>query len=113
MEINKHAASRMKQRGITTNLIETLISIGKTQYHKGCKIISINKDALKKLPPDQVTPSLIQKLKKLYVVIHLDSQVIITTAYRNQRLKNDRKIHQCRKRKKRAWRKSLMVERLR
>lgn len=110
MELSKHAQIKMVQRGITEEMITLLIRFGSAQYHEGCKIFSLNKKAVKKLKTDNISEQIINKIKALYVVCRLEHQLIVTTAYRQQRLKKDRKNFQSQMRKKAKWRESLMPQ---
>jgi len=110
MELSKHAQVRMSQRGITKVMINILIKFGITQYHNGCKILSLNKKSIKQLQAIKTPKKLIDKVKKLYVVLNSENKLILTAAVRQQRLKKDRKNFQKQMRLKRKWRRSKMLE---
>ncbi|MDT0604304.1 DUF4258 domain-containing protein [Thalassotalea castellviae] len=111
MELSKHAEVRMSQRGITNEMVNLIIRFGNAQFHEGCKIVSLNKKALKNLQVQNISQKIIDKIKALYVVYRSKKQLIVTTAFRKKRLKKDRKSFQQLMRKKEKWRRSLMQER--
>ena len=108
MELSKHAEVRMSQRGITNEMVNLIIRFGKAQFHEGCKIVSLNKKALKNLQIQNVSQKIIDKIKALYVVYRSRTKLIVTAAFRKKRLKKDRKSFQQLMRKKEKWRRSLM-----
>lgn len=106
MELSKHAQVRMIQRGITNEMVDILLNFGITQFHQGYEIFSVNKRSLKKLCQSNISSSLIEKIKALYVVYNPNNNCIVTAAYRYNRIKKDRKKFQHEKRKSRCWRNS-------
>jgi len=100
----------MQQRGISIEMATLLIKYGKYQYDKGFKIFSLDKKTAEYLQnSNKVSKQLLEKLKNLYVVYYSQNNILITTAHRIHRLKNNRKRYIHKKRTRMFWRKALML----
>lgn len=78
-----HADIRKQQRGISNQLVDLVLKYGRYSYIKGqhCYRVSLDKFGLKKLQNNASIPTEISKLRKLYLVLSEENQ-IITCAYR-------------------------------
>ena len=82
-----HALERVRQRGITPYLIDVMLKFGNVQIRKGAYVYSMNKPARRRMARAMGADyARIQNKLGFYVVESFDG-VIVTVAYRNQRLK--------------------------
>ena len=95
---SNHAYMRMQQRGISGTMINMVLEHGCSEFHRGCEIVFLDKQAFQKMCfvlkqsgklSNKITNQLVDKLKKVYVVIK--DGVVITTALKHQHFKRSRK----------------------
>lgn len=93
-----HANIRKQQRGISDTMVDMVLEYGCSEYHRGCEIVFLNKQACQKIRmlmkhssqiSGQVTNQVMSKLKKVYVV--LKDGVVLTTALKHHHFKRARK----------------------
>ena len=93
-----HACIRKQQRGISDIMIDMVLEFGCSEFHRGCEIVFLDKQAFQKIClllktsnkfSKKITNQIVDKLKKVYVV--LQDGMIITTALKHQHFKRSRK----------------------
>ena len=88
--LTKHAILRMKQRSISQDIIDLLLSYGDIEYHKGKQIYSLCQLSLKLLSSEvNELTTVLSKLNRVFVVAK--GSIIITVGYKTKRLKTNRK----------------------
>ena len=90
MELSKHAGTRQRQRGISDIAVDVVLRFGRTDFHKGAEIYSLDRRAKRKAKKYlQAAYSPLEKeLSQVYVVVC--EGVVITVARKNRRSKRDR-----------------------
>lgn len=84
-----HAACRMQQRGIAPELVELLLSIGRSAYHRGRELVYLDRKALAMLQAEYGVPAeYCQRLRGHYLV--LQDGEIVTVGYKTTHFKRDR-----------------------
>ncbi len=85
---SKHARTRIQQRGIRDRAVEIVLEYGKYGYHKGGQVYLMDKRSRKRAEAALGTEyRQIADRLDIYVVVALDSTLIITGAHRLCRLK--------------------------
>jgi len=89
-QLTAHAALRMQQRGISTDLLELVLRYGRTLYERGLSFRVIGHKEVERYGREGVDVS---RAEGVHVLVQADGAVI--TTYRNQKL---RKIRPTRRR---------------
>lgn len=90
----RHARVRCQQRGVSSSLIDIVLEYGCIEFHQGYEIYFLNKQKFKIIckslkKSKKNSNQIIDKLKKIYVVVQ--NGVIITIALKYRHFKRTRK----------------------
>ncbi|MGL4715306.1 MAG: DUF4258 domain-containing protein [Aeromonas sp.] len=84
-----HASCRMQQRGIDPELVETLLSVGRSAYHQGRELVYLDRKGLATLQAESaLPPGFCQRLRRHYLV--LEGGEIVTVGHKTIHFKRDR-----------------------
>ena len=84
-----HAACRMQQRGIASELVELLLSIGRSAYHQERELVYLDRKGLVMLQAECGLPTeYCQRLRRHYLV--LQDGEIVTVGHKTTHFKRDR-----------------------
>jgi hypothetical protein len=84
-----HAACRMQQRGIAPELVELLLSIGRSAYHQGRELVYLDRKGVAMLQAEYGVPEeCCQRLRGHYLV--LQDGEIVTVGHKTTHFKRDR-----------------------
>ncbi|MFQ2433357.1 DUF4258 domain-containing protein [Aeromonas caviae] len=84
-----HASCRMQQRGIAPELVEMLLQIGCSVYHKGRELVYLDRKGLAILQAEWGLPAeFCQRLRRHYLV--LQGGEIVTVGHKTTHFKRDR-----------------------
>ncbi|MBL0629003.1 DUF4258 domain-containing protein [Aeromonas jandaei] len=84
-----HAACRMQQRGIAPELVELLLSIGRSFYHQGRELVYLDRKGVTMLQAEYGVPAeCCQRLRGHYLV--LQDGEIVTVGHKTTHFKRDR-----------------------
>ncbi|WP_368192350.1 DUF4258 domain-containing protein [Aeromonas sp. s8] len=82
-----HAACRMQQRGIAPELVELLLSIGRSAYRQGRELVYLDRKGVAMLQAEYGVPAeCCQRLRRHYLVL----QDGVTVGYKTTHFKRDR-----------------------
>ena len=89
LQFTQHAKIRMQQRAISQEMLDTLLTFGKTRFNgNGTEIVTFPKSAIRRLkdslPKDMYLT--IERHLDLYTVISRNGD-LVTTGYRTRKLK--------------------------
>ena len=89
-----HGKSRMQQRGIPPQIIHWLFEYGAVDHQTGATQYFFDKYAIRRISRDagRQVVELLRKYFDVYAVVS-EKGTVITTGWRNQHLRRDRKIH--------------------
>ncbi|MGL5497442.1 MAG: DUF4258 domain-containing protein [Aeromonas sobria] len=84
-----HAACRMQQRGTASELVELLLSIGRSVYHQGRELVYLDRRGLAMLQIGcGLSAQFCQRLRRHYLV--LQDGEIVTIGHKTTHFKRDR-----------------------
>ncbi|WP_429102431.1 DUF4258 domain-containing protein [Aeromonas veronii] len=84
-----HAACWMQQRGIAPELVDRLLSLGRSAYHQGRELVYLDRKGVAMLQAEYGLPAeCCQRLHRHYLVLH-DGE-IVTVGHKTTHIKRDR-----------------------
>lgn len=91
IQLSRHAAVRMQQRGISDSVINLLLQFGSRRYdHQGAQIVFFDHRAKRRCCNVQGKDGLrqIERYSDVYLVSAVDDGELITIGHRSKRLPN-------------------------
>lgn len=86
---SRHALRRMQQRGIAAAAVDTLLTFGRSSYHRGRGVVYFDRTAFRQLQAGgELTPQACERLRRHYLV--LQDGDIVTIGHRTTHFKRDR-----------------------
>ena len=86
---SRHALRRMQQRGIAAAAVATLLTFGRSSYHRGREVVYFDRTAFRQLQAGgELTPQACERLRRHYLV--LQDGDIVTIGHRTTHFKRDR-----------------------
>jgi hypothetical protein len=90
LQYSNHAAKRMQQRAIKSDVVDIAWRYGLEEYHKGATVIRVDTCAISKIKEERLLcPKLENKLRKIYLVER--GGLLVTVGYKTRRHKRNRK----------------------
>ncbi|HDN9016138.1 TPA: DUF4258 domain-containing protein [Aeromonas salmonicida] len=86
---SRHALRRMQQRGIAAAVVDTLLTFGRSSYHRGREVVYFDRTAFRQLQAGgELTPQECERLRGHYLV--LQDGDIVTVGHRTTHFQRDR-----------------------